>query len=244
MKIAVGSLLIFHLLADFYFQPDWLARKKESSRSHLAIHCLIYALVVGIGLSWLLGLSTSELMTSIVVLTVSHVAIDGALRKPMNEALSPALAFALDQGLHLVVLFLVFVIVTATNDGATTLRLGKSVLVWSIELTWSLGITMSCLPASVAVSKILESARGISEVSDSSKTHSGKWIGLLERLIVLALTLQGQYSAIAFVFTAKSIARFKEIESSRDFAEVYLLGTLASVTIAMFSGMIAAYLFA
>lgn len=244
MKTAAGSLLIFHLLADFYFQPDWLARKKESSRGHLTIHCLIYALVVGIGMSWLLGLSISGFLALFAALAASHVAIDGMLRKPMKEVLSPALAFALDQGLHLVVLALVFLIVAATNGDAAISRLDELVLGWSVELTWTLGILMSCLPGSVAVSKILDSARDNCEGPNFSKIHSGKRIGVLERLIVLALTLQGQYSAIAFVFTAKSIARFKEIESSRDFAEVYLLGTLTSVAIAMFSGMIAAYLFA
>ena len=244
MKTAVGSLLIFHLLADFYFQPDWLARKKESSLRYLITHCLIYALVVGIGLSWLYCLSTSGLLASIAALAVSHVAIDGMLRKPMKEVLSPALAFALDQGLHLVVLTLVFLTVAATNGDAAILGLDEAVLGWSVEITWVLGILMSCLPGSVVVSKILDSSRDNSEASNISKIHSGKWIGILERLIVLALTLQGQYSAIAFVFTAKSIARFKEIESSRDFAEVYLLGTLTSVAIAMFSGMLAAYLLA
>ena len=229
MKTAAGSLLIFHLLADFYFQPDWLARKKESSRGHLTIHCLIYALVVGIGMSWLLGLSISGFLALFAALAASHVAIDGMLRKPMKEVLSPALAFALDQGLHLVVLALVFLIVAATNGDAAISRLDELVLGWSVELTWTLGILMSCLPGSVAVSKILDSARDNCEGPNFSKIHSGKRIGVLERLIVLALTLQGQYSAIAFVFTAKSIARFKEIESSRDFAEVYLLGTLTSV---------------
>ena len=58
-------------------------------------------------------------------------------------------------------------------------------------------------------------------------------------MLVLALSMLGEYSAIAFVFTAKSIARFKEIEQNRDFAEVYLLGTLASVTIALFAALAA-----
>lgn len=58
-------------------------------------------------------------------------------------------------------------------------------------------------------------------------------------MLVLALSMLGEYSAIAIVFTAKSIARFKEIEQNRDFAEVYLLGTLTSVTIALFSALVA-----
>lgn len=52
-----------------------------------------------------------------------------------------------------------------------------------------------------------------------------------------------QYSAIAFIFTAKSIARFKQLESDKDFAEVYLLGSLASVLLAMASAILFSYLF-
>ena len=63
------------------------------------------------------------------------------------------------------------------------------------------------------------------------------------RLIVAALSLLNQYSAIAFIFTAKSIARFKQLESDKDFAEVYLLGSLASVFLAMASAILFMYLF-
>ena len=42
----------------------------------------------------------------------------------------------------------------------------------------------------------------------------------------------GQYAAIALVFTAKSVVRFKDFEN-RDFAEYYLYGTLMSVVTAV-----------
>ena len=38
-----------------------------------------------------------------------------------------------------------------------------------------------------------------------------------------------QFEAIAFILTAKSVARFKEIENNKDMAEYYLIGTLLSV---------------
>lgn len=55
----------------------------------------------------------------------------------------------------------------------------------------------------------------------------GPWIGVLERLLVFQLAGVGQWGAIGWVLTAKSIARFKELEDRR-FAEQYLVGTLAS----------------
>jgi len=59
--------------------------------------------------------------------------------------------------------------------------------------------------------------------------NAGRTIGYLERMIILFFLLFQQYSAIAFVLTAKSVARFKEIESNQIRAEYYLIGTLLSV---------------
>lgn len=51
----------------------------------------------------------------------------------------------------------------------------------------------------------------------------------------------GQFDAIAFVIAAKNIARFERL-NDRDFAEIYLVGTLASVTWAMSSALLISYL--
>lgn len=62
---------------------------------------------------------------------------------------------------------------------------------------------------------------------------SGYLIGVLERVILLTLGLMGQVGAIGFVLTAKSLARFKQLEV-KGFAEKYLVGTLLSMGIALF----------
>ena len=67
----------------------------------------------------------------------------------------------------------------------------------------------------------------------------GEAIGILERLVVVALVLTGSTAAIGFVIAAKTLARFRQLDD-RAFAEYYLLGTLASVTIALLSGLAAA----
>ena len=55
---------------------------------------------------------------------------------------------------------------------------------------------------------------------------AGRWIGYLERTLVLALILSGNPSGVGFVFAGKAIARFSE----REEVEYYLLGTFASFT--------------
>jgi hypothetical protein len=72
-----------------------------------------------------------------------------------------------------------------------------------------------------------------------SPAKVGATIGVLERVIVCSLVLVGEYAAIGLVVAAKTIARFKQLED-RQFAEYYLLGTLASVSVAILTGMLAA----
>ena len=68
--------------------------------------------------------------------------------------------------------------------------------------------------------------------------RSGELIGKLERVIVAALVLAGAASTIGFVLTAKSVARFKQMDD-RNFAERYLVGTLLSVCVALGAALIA-----
>ncbi len=66
----------------------------------------------------------------------------------------------------------------------------------------------------------------------------GATIGVLERLLIVTLLLLGAEAAIGFVIAAKTIARFKLLDD-RDFAEYYLLGTLASVSVAIVTALAA-----
>jgi hypothetical protein len=71
---------------------------------------------------------------------------------------------------------------------------------------------------------------------------AGKVIGMLERGIILTFGLLGEYGAISFVFVAKSMARFKQLEQ-RQFAEYYLIGTLLSFFFALVVAIISQGIF-
>ena len=85
-------------------------------------------------------------------------------------------------------------------------------------------------PANVFVQKVLVTEKPDEKVKTRLK-HGG-CIGSLERFIIICMLLLGQYSAVALVFTAKSIVRFKDFED-RSFAEYYLYGTLLSVAVSI-----------
>jgi predicted permease len=70
---------------------------------------------------------------------------------------------------------------------------------------------------------------------------AGAAIGVLERILTLALVLAGQYTALGLILAAKSVARFEELKD-RKFAEYYLIGTLSSMLFAMLVGMLTSWL--
>ena len=73
----------------------------------------------------------------------------------------------------------------------------------------------------------------------ASPSQIGATIGVLERLLIVTFVLTGSTAAVGFVVGAKTLARFRQLDD-RDFAEYYLLGTLASVAVALGSGLLAA----
>ena len=64
----------------------------------------------------------------------------------------------------------------------------------------------------------------------------GRAIGVLERALLLTFVFFAEYGAVGFVVAAKSLARFKALED-REFAEYFLIGTLASLLLAVLGGV-------
>lgn len=73
--------------------------------------------------------------------------------------------------------------------------------------------------------------KGVSE----DELARGRIIGVLERAIALTLVLLDQYGALGLVVAAKALARMRMLEN-REFAEYFLIGTLASLAHALLVG--------
>lgn len=69
---------------------------------------------------------------------------------------------------------------------------------------------------------------------------AGRYIGILERILVLTLVLFNQISAIGFLIAAKSILRYgdKDIKGARKQTEYVLIGTLMSFSSAIALGLL------
>jgi len=161
----------------------------------------------------------------------------------------PGALFALDQLAHLGVMLLGWTLLLAgaaplglVNDLASRLagNLGPDVF-HRVVLT---GVVVSALlivnvrSASLFVAMLVRPPGTSVDTSRPSMVRVGATIGILERLLICALVLGGAVATIGLVIAAKTLARFKQLDD-REFAEYYLLGTLASVTIAVASSLIA-----
>jgi hypothetical protein len=161
----------------------------------------------------------------------------------------PAALFLADQAAHVVVLL----------AGASVLLVGEPTLSgWNDALNAIAGpllpvadplaaTTVFVVLLDLAIINIrggfffvgtLLAPRGVAAGSEPGPERVGASIGVLERLIVCVLVLAGQASAIGFVIAAKTLARFRQLDD-RHFAEYYLVGTLASVTLALSSSILA-----
>ncbi|MEE0200849.1 MAG: hypothetical protein U0I51_09925 [Muricomes sp.] len=95
--------------------------------------------------------------------------------------------------------------------------------------SWITAVLMIHKPANIAISKMLSVYRPKDKDSGRKENYNaGRFIGTIERFIMLVFISLGQYAAIGLVLTAKSIARYDKIAKVPEFAEYYLLGTLLS----------------
>jgi len=112
------------------------------------------------------------------------------------------------------------------------------------ELNTSYSIVFKRLLNRLALPKLVEEKEVIDNRGEDAKTKTtlgiipaSDYIGIFERFIIITLVVNGAYQAITFIFTAKSLARFRELED-RLFVEYYLVGTLLSTSIAILGGVL------
>jgi hypothetical protein len=112
-------------------------------------------------------------------------------------------------------------------------------------LIYSTGIVFVTLPASVII-RILASRwyDAAKTPNDGSLQNAESYIGMLERLFILAFVLFGRWEGGGFLIAAKSIFRFADIKGhpERKLTEYFLIGTLLSIGFAMLTELIMNYL--
>lgn len=241
-KVVWLLLFIGHVLGDFYFQSSSLAKAKETSVKKLRLHCLFY-LVAMVGVT--LAVFNWSLFSVAIVVSVLHFVIDGlkflltkyvSIKKDKNATI-----FLADQGLHILILLLAagyIKIHSIEINYVTGLEFLINMFDLDMEhlLSWILILLVLVQPCSIVIKKVLNRYRPMNEEQlDEGVPNAGALIGILERLFILLMLYVNQFTAIGFVLTAKSIARYNKISENPQFAEYYLLGTLMSTLLIIIS---------
>ena len=235
----VAILISVHLLVDFLFQISAYSEKKRKILKPLLLHCLIYFIVFEIVL--LLILQFKKAIFLGMIISIFHFLINfikNKLEKIFSQRRLQFLFFSINQLIHFITIIGFYYILNLENF---TSQLYIDLKDCEYFKTFILYITVFSIildPASVLIRKLF--------ISISSKTYpkayseelkAGNIIGKLERTIIAILLLNNQFGLIGFVLTAKSIARFKQMED-KNFAEKYLIGTLTSFLIVLTSVLI------
>lgn len=246
--MTLAALLLAHLATDFLFQPKSLVRHKLGKKSR-SIWLYIHAALSGMLAYILVGALEGNwgAWPVFAVTAVSHFFID--LWK-LNKGDSAAYFF-IDQLMHLLVIL-----------GLTAFYTSESIVAFVEHFSLSskliyhvLFVIFLTFPAGIILRKFLSAFQfdELNEYSENDRKQqqqqenqyqaaeslpkAGLWIGIFERLIIYFLVVNGQFLAITFLITAKSILRLAP-EKDRQQSEYILVGTLASLFLAFTLGLI------
>jgi len=239
-------LVLGHVLGDFFLQPDHWVKDKNTNKSrslclyyHASIHGLLVALIVGFATKQ----NLFSTITIALVLALAHGIIDYIKIKIGKKGKW----FVIDQLLHIATLILLwfFLYATAFEQTSTllkTLDYNESLLViiaYVIMLKPSavlMGIMLSKWSIEISTSK---NTTHDNENETGALSNAGQYLGYIERILVLTFVLNNQFAAVGFVLAAKSIFRMGDLREAHDrkFTEYVMLGTLFSMSLALFTGI-------
>ncbi|UZH55245.1 DUF3307 domain-containing protein [Salinimicrobium tongyeongense] len=227
------KLLLAHLLGDFLLQPDsWVAQKRQRKQrspllyAHVAVHFLIMFALLGFDLSY---------WPALIVIVVSHYFID-LLKLHLESSDHKSRLFLLDQLAHLLVI-----------AGVTYSYHPFSIAFFELLQPGPL-LFVSCLvflgPVAAILMRLIMSRWVLPEDKENdSLPQAGKYIGMLERLLVFAFIVLQQWPAIGWLIAAKSILRFSDLSRAKDrkLTEYVLIGTLLSFSLSIVTGIVYLY---
>ena len=226
-------LLLAHLVADFMLQrKSWIVARGERHwrAGSLYLHATIAAVLVYL----FSGHYQNFLIPAFVLVT--HLATD-LWKSYTNNSLKYFLA---DQFIHLLVIVAAWYIYTMPDWNILNSVAGYFTNTRLLAVV--LGYVFVIWPSGFLIAKI--TAPWQNQIKDNQGlADAGRWIGMIERILILTFVLIHQFTGIGFLIAAKSILRFGDIRNpeNRKDAEYILLGTMISFIIAIFTGIAVQY---
>lgn len=223
------KLLLAHLLGDFVLQPaSWVIEKEQKKlRSwQFHVHLLLHGGLILI-LTWNLNLWPQAL-----TLMLAHGIID-AVKVHFQTMKTKRAWFFIDQGLHL----LTIVAIGVFWNPAT---LGISYVDANGLLLLATGFIFLTNPTSIIIKLLISHwAPDTAAPQNGSLVDAGKYVGIIERFLIVVFILANSWEAIGFLLGAKSVFRFGDLRGNeRKLTEYVLIGTLLSFAAAIVVGLI------
>lgn len=224
------KLVLAHLIGDFILQPKSWVKSKEKRKLkspklylHVAIHMVLLCLIIWDVSYWPL----------VLIITGLHLIID-VLKLMLQRKKTKRQWFFMDQLLHIISIFTVYFIYTNTTFITSEIPLETALLLLTclLFLTKPVSIIMQAIFSKWNIEKLTK--------GNESLKDAGKYIGVLERLLVFIFIIMNHWEAVGFLITAKSVFRFGDLKESkhRKLTEYILIGTLMSFGIAILTGLI------
>lgn len=229
------KLIAAHFIGDFLLQPSTMATRKTSPKwlwGHGAIHTALYlaALVPRPGVEAL------SLAFSVAVL---HVLIDYVKARTRRDG---PVALCVDQGTHLTVVAIAASV--APTDSLPVLYSLRAVWMSPLLFFYVGGYVSIVIGAGHLVQRICTHFGATLDQETLKRKPglpaAGRYIGWLERFLIVTFLLAGHGEVIAVLVGAKALVRypdFKEGEQS-SFADYFLVGTMTSVGLGLVGGIV------
>lgn len=230
--VVLVRLVFAHIIMDFLFQTKTIVTKKQQKS-------LVYHLLhsIGHGVAAYIAVFNLSCWYVIPIVSLTHLAID-YWKITKKERLC---FFIIDQVFHLFVLFVIWIVATKQVD-AFVQFLAYYVSdkdVWIVALSYMLVLKPTSLFLYLFTKRWKRTKDKYASLQDA-----GKWIGYLERILILTFILVGKIEGVGFLLAAKSIFRFGDLNKSQDIqkTEYILIGTLASFVISISLGLFMVHL--
>lgn len=228
--------LIAHVLGDYYFQNDEMSQLKKEKISGVIKHSVYYSIpfiAVWIFINESFKLLIFLCLTHFIIDFIKYIVykmytnkLNYSYKNILSRSVKPWIIYLFDQLLHIISIFiLVYYFSNSLDINFTLIEKILNIDILFI-LKWILIIICIHKPANITFKKIFSNNKPKEKSVNNNK--NGAIIGFLERFIIAIFLYVNQYSAIGFVLTAKSIARYNKISENAEFGEYYLIGTLYS----------------
>lgn len=225
-------LIMAHVLTDFIFQSDkWVddKRQKQGKSKYLYLHGCLTAIVAYIFVGY-----WTHLWIPIMIGT-THTLIDYLKLKFDKEA--TIIGFISDQFAHFVIIIIVWINLIETGGiFEKIIPMASNLKILSILTGYIICTTPLSFFVGIATKRWQEELKKGGNLTENLLS-GGKWIGIIERLMIFTFVLLGKYEAIGFLITAKSILRFRQDTEIKQ-SEYVLVGTLLSYGLAIIIGLL------